>query len=82
MNRLSPRQRQVAELTADGKGRKEIARLLGISADRVGEIIERVAEIVCDPDDHLEPRLAVFLFVHQQRWEAARRAEETEQPVP
>lgn len=69
MTRLTERQHQVAELVGDGLRYKQIAAVLDIGEDRVGQLVVAIAKKVGTPDDDgLDPRDVVFLWIRHHRW--------------
>lgn len=77
MIRLSPRQREVAELLDANCDYKQIAAKLGITYNRVAQHTKRIAVLV-EPDPEIRaaqgPKLTVIVWLRHRRWLAQQAA--------
>lgn len=80
MIRLSPRQREVAELLDANCDYKQIAAQLKITYNRVAQHTKRIAALV-EPDAEIRraqgPKLTVVIWLRHRRWLAQQSAPAT-----
>lgn len=68
---LSPRERQIAELIADGESYEQIGQGLNMSGHTVRAHVNRMA-LKIDCEKALPPRHAVLVLVMHERWSRRR----------
>lgn len=71
--KLSDRERQIAELIADGESYEQIGQGLNMATSTVRTHVVRMAQkIDMDGDKALPPRHAIYVLVMHERWSRRR----------